>query len=346
MTGPAKPPALLLAPRLGGGRAFEQIARACLDHADANQPFVEVHGDHEGLHQFRVAYRRLRSLFSLAREVVRVDPEAARIAAGLRELTVALGPARDLDVFLEAHPYLTLDDSRRLDAARVAAYERAHEFLASPSWLALRADLDRWLDAGTYRDQLGRTAWSGRHMAARALERRMQRILNDGAHLADLDPPARHKVRIEAKKVRYGSQFYGSLWPRSAREAAKMERLLGGLQDRLGALNDAVTWASIERLAGLVDAEPPEVDVEAEVAAAQGIVDTLSTVTPYWRVSWRPAPTVPRLGAKDKRDTRGGEAKGGTQGKGNAQGKENAQGKQAAKAKPRKHASKAKRSKR
>lgn len=268
----------------------EIVARACIAHADANQPFIEVHGDHEGVHQFRVAYRRLRSLFSLARDVVRTDPEAARLKAGLRELTVAFGPARDLDVFLEAHPYLTLEDSKRLDTARVRAYEQAQTFLDSAHWQQLRADLERWLDGRSYRAELGGTVWSGRATAARALERRWTSILADGAELANLDPHTRHKVRIEAKKVRYGSQFFSSLWPRAAADAALIEKRLGALQDHLGALNDAVTWASIETLAGLVDAEPPHVDVEAEIAAAQVIVDELSTITPYWRVSLRPKP--------------------------------------------------------
>ncbi len=268
----------------------ETVARACLAHADANEPFVEVHGDHEGLHQFRVGYRRLRSLFSLARDVVKVDPEAARLKAGLRELTVAYGPARDLDVFLEAHPYLTIEDSKRLDAARVTAYEQAQTFLHSSEWQQLRADLERWLDGHSYRTVLGATAWSGRATAARALERRWATILADGAELATLDPHTRHKVRIEAKKVRYGSQFFATLWPRAAADAALIEKRLGALQDHLGALNYAVTCASIERLAGLVEAEPPHVDVEAEIAAAQAIVDELRTVTPYWRVSLRPKP--------------------------------------------------------
>ena len=141
MTHPTKAPALLLSPRIGGGQAFETVARLCLEHADANEPLVDVHGDHEAVHQFRVAYRRLRSLFSLAREVSQTDPEAARIKANLRELTVAFGPARDLDVFREGHPDLSEANARRLEKARVTAYGDAQAFLArrhgsrpAPTW--------------------------------------------------------------------------------------------------------------------------------------------------------------------------------------------------------------------
>ena len=53
-------------PHASAQRAFMTVATACLAHADANQPHLSI-DDPEVLHQFRVAYRRLRSLLSLAR---------------------------------------------------------------------------------------------------------------------------------------------------------------------------------------------------------------------------------------------------------------------------------------
>lgn len=227
MTHPTKAPALLLSPRIGGGQAFETVARLCLEHADANEPLVDVHGDHEAVHQFRVAYRRLRSLFSLAREVSQTDPEAARIKANLRELTVAFGPARDLDVFREGHPDLSEANARRLEKARVTAYADALDFLHSATWQQTRTDLDAWLSEGTYRDLLGTGTWSGRVWTAGALERRRKRIRTMGRKLAKLSDHERHLVRIEAKKVRYGCQFFGSMWPANAAEVTVMEKQLG-----------------------------------------------------------------------------------------------------------------------
>ena len=287
MTAPSKPPAIVLPPRLGGVTTFRQVARQCLDHADANEPFLDVNGDHEGLHQFRVGYRRLRSLFSLARPVSRIDPEADRLRGRLRDLTVTLGPARDLDVFREAHPTLIERDARHLEAARVTAYGQMHTFLTSDEWLQSRADLERWLARGEYAGVFGTRAWSGRGWTAQALERRRNRIAKMGRALADLSDADRHKVRIEAKKVRYGCQFFGSLWPAQREDAQRLEKLLGNLQDRLGHLNDSVTWAGIVELAGLTDAEPPHVDVDAEIAAAQLIVDELVTVPAFWQRTLR-----------------------------------------------------------
>jgi len=282
MTTPTKAPQIVLSPRLGGGRTFESVARLCLEHADANEPFLDAHGSHEGLHQFRVGYRRLRSLFSLAREVSRADPEALRLKGRLRELTVAFGPARDLDVFLEGHPDLSPANAARLDEARVAAYDEALEFLHSPEWQQTRADLDTWLRTGSYRDLLGTGTWSGRAWTAGALERRRKRIRTMGKRLATLSDHDRHQVRIEAKKVRYGCQFFGSMWPRSAAEVAVMEKHLGALQDRLGALNDLATWSRLVELTGVTDLQPPEVDIDAELAAAQELADRIAQLPGFW----------------------------------------------------------------
>lgn len=282
MTHPTKAPALLLSPRIGGGQAFETVARLCLEHADANEPLVDVHGDHEAVHQFRVAYRRLRSLFSLAREVSQTDPEAARIKANLRELTVAFGPARDLDVFREGHPDLSEANARRLEKARVTAYGDALDFLHSATWQQTRTDLDAWLSEGTYRDLLGTGTWSGRVWTAGALERRRKRIRTMGRKLAKLSDHERHLVRIEAKKVRYGCQFFGSMWPANAAEVTVMEKQLGGLQDRLGALNDLATWSRLVKLARLKGLEPPSVDVPAELAAAQETADRIAALPAFW----------------------------------------------------------------
>ncbi len=283
VSGVTKAAPIVLSPRLSGARAFESVARACLAHADANEALLDVHGDHEAVHQFRVAYRRLRSLFSLCREVARSDQQAAELKAGLRELTVAFGPARDLDVFAEAHPDLTTADAARLAAARDQAYADGLAFLHSDRWRGTRRDLDAWLDRQAFRAMLPTETWSGRQMAAQALRRRRRRILRAGADLLTLDPHDRHQVRIEAKKVRYGAQFFGSLWPSRATSVKHLERLLGDVQDELGALNDAVTWTQIVAEVGLTDAEPPQVDSAARLVAAQHLIEQVRQCRSFWR---------------------------------------------------------------
>ena len=117
---------------------------------------------------------------------------------------------------------------------------------------------------------------------AGALERRRKRIRTMGRKLAKLSDHERHLVRIEAKKVRYGCQFFGSMWPANAAEVTVMEKQLGALQDRLGALNDLATWSRLVKLARLKGMEPPSVDVPAELAAAQETADRIAALPAFW----------------------------------------------------------------
>jgi inorganic triphosphatase YgiF len=79
--------------------------------------------------------------------------------------------------------------------------------------------------------------------AATVLGRRDRRLRKRGAAVPEATPEARHEVRIAAKKLRYAAEFFASLYPR--KRVARYARSLAGIQEILGALNDA---AVVERL--------------------------------------------------------------------------------------------------
>src|ERR1700726_1382241 len=91
----AEPPAL--DPAHSGDAALQRIGLGCLDHMLRNEPAV-LAGIDDGIHQMRVAVRRLRATLSA---FGRLLPENQRQWASeeLRWLADALGPARNLDVF-------------------------------------------------------------------------------------------------------------------------------------------------------------------------------------------------------------------------------------------------------
>ena len=70
--------------------------------------------------------------------------------------------------------------------------------------------------------------------------RRFRKIRKQGKKLARLDARSRHKLRIQAKKVRYASEFFADLFPgkKASRRRAKFLSALERLQDCLGDLND------------------------------------------------------------------------------------------------------------
>ena len=277
-----KAPPIQLRPHASAQRVVMTVATSCLGHADANQPNVAV-GTPEALHQFRVAYRRLRSLFSLAREISRTDPQGMKLKAELRDVTSNFGFARDLDVFLEANPGLSEADVAKVEEARVAAYAGVAETLASARWERLHTDLDRWLDKGKWRKALDDDPWTGRSLARRSLHRRRARILAMGSDLAGLTEHDRHEVRKEAKKLRYGCQFFAAMWPGHEQEIGALESKLGKLQDTLGALNDHATWEHVASATGIDATEPEHLDLDTQLKVAQKLVNEIAAMSPFWR---------------------------------------------------------------
>jgi CHAD domain-containing protein len=89
-------------------------------------------------------------------------------------------------------------------------------------------------------------------MATAEMERRRNKIAKRGARLVELHPVRRHRLRIQAKKLRYSCEFFGSAFPgkRSARRHKELIAALERLQDTLGDLNDiSVHEGLAERLA-------------------------------------------------------------------------------------------------
>lgn len=72
--------------------------------------------------------------------------------------------------------------------------------------------------------------------ARKALVRSNKRLRKRGARLDGAAPEATHRVRIAAKKTRYASEFFRSLFPEG--KVRSFVTRLSDLQDEFGALND------------------------------------------------------------------------------------------------------------
>ena len=315
----ARTPALADGPADGiaAGEAFARIAMGCLHHLRLNET-VFLHGrDPEALHQMRVALRRLRSAFTLFKAMLRHDATAEHLRREIKRVTEPFGTARNLDVFLSET--LRTEIERRLDepglhelrerltADRDRAYGAVLDILASPAWRLLLLDLVAWIEAGAWRDGKGppHRDEPARAFAEAVLDRLRRRIRKQGRHLAKLEDEDRHQVRIEAKKLRYGAEFFAPLFP--DKKAEKRHKAFVGalsdLQDHLGALNDLATAHEIA--GGLVSAHDEArtgpaptgaalfaaglatADAEARAGRlldkAEEALDELLDVRPFWR---------------------------------------------------------------
>jgi triphosphatase len=239
----AEPPAL--DPVLSGDAALRQIGLASLDHISRNEPAV-LAGIDEGIHQMRVAVRRLRATLSAFAKLL---PEEHRQWASdeLRWLADALGAARNLDVFETAllKPAQRASvDPRALEPLRRAAVRQrraAHHTAAnavrSARYAALMLHLFRWFDACGWR---GEGAEGSEKpiggVAARALQHRWRVAKKRGKGFAVQSVRQRHRLRIALKKLRYTAESLSALYPRNNTD--RFTTRLKRLQDDLGHAND------------------------------------------------------------------------------------------------------------
>ena len=243
--------------------AFKSIVRGCIRHFRINEALlIETRGP-EPLHQCRVALRRLRTAISLFKDVI-ADEEVKHLKSRLRSLSQKLGEVRDLDVFLgkleephDGNAEMTLVNEEVLERARndrEQACDRVIGALRRKRSKPLMFDILAWSEAGPWLSIVDQTALARRRepiesFAADVLDRRSRKIRKRGRNLEDLDPPARHDVRIEAKKLRYATEFFSSLaiTKKHRRRHESFSTALVSFQEHLGELNDVATGDNLAR---------------------------------------------------------------------------------------------------
>ena len=186
---PSRLPRSWLRPTPTSQAAFQAIARACLHQLVANRPATQ-NGDPEGLHQMRVALRRMRAAISLFSDML-ADPQTNAMKAELKWIAGELGPARELDVFVTRVVKPTADGKPRPGIAVLAkelrksardAFARAQAAIESARFRALVFATAEWIESGDWTrnpDDLAR-ALRERPIAAAAAEelrRRRKKIL-------------------------------------------------------------------------------------------------------------------------------------------------------------------------
>ncbi len=257
------------------GEAFQSVLKQCLEHLTANDDCARRDAHVEGVHQCRVALRRMRTALRLYREALPVEPFRT-LESEVKWLASSLGPARDLDVLyndLLAPAVSALDapeDVAPLLAAlrrqRNKAYAEASAVIGSARYGRLLIDLfsvatnDDWRAKGD-RPRLKAPA---REFAKAALETVRNKTLKRGRGFKKLSIPQRHEVRLAVKKMRYTADFFSSLY--GAKKTKRFGKRLAGLQDGLGSLNDVAVAENL--LAKLIDGAVAEAGAEKEAMRA------------------------------------------------------------------------------
>lgn len=241
------------------GGAFARIAQSCIRQFRLNEDIFLRTGSPESLHQMRVGIRRLRSALVLFRPVLKKDPAYGPLALGLKGFGAVLGELRDLDVLMAL---LGPEHGKRLAAAREDAREKVAAVLGLAQTRHLILDLAEWLALGDWRVRLRESRWADAtpaRFAAHALRRCRRKLKWAGKNWAELDDMHRHRVRKEAKTLRYAVEFFASLFAegRAGSRRTAFREALEDLQDALGVLNDLAVAPALLARFGMVDALPP-----------------------------------------------------------------------------------------
>jgi inorganic triphosphatase YgiF len=229
--------------------AFQAIARSVLHHIAANQPAV-LAAQPEGVHQMRIAVRRLRAAIWVFSKLLQ-SKQTEMIKRDLKWLAEKLGPVRDLDAFLDtkvnrlasAEPPIAglADLISELIYRRDLAAEAAKIAVASARYRFLIFNALEWIEDGTW---LKRASIRGnqrtKSFAIHLFDRRIKKAKGRAKNVRKLNVRDRHKLRIAMKKLRYTADFFESLFSGSANAKAlsRYKDCLERLQDSLGALND------------------------------------------------------------------------------------------------------------
>jgi triphosphatase len=230
--------------------ALIAIVASCLDHLTANEACAVAMSDPEGVHQMRVALRRLDASLTVYRKLI-PDGQRRRLKRRIKGVAEALGPARDWDVFIEdvvrpvAADLPSDDDLLLLRGAaaqqRAIEYRKVRRVLAAQPYTEMRLDLAAWVNEREWRQQS--VTKSSARLMARAdtfgkaiLDKGHGKLTKRGRSLAMMNAAERHQLRIQVKKMRYAGEFFASLFPR--RKSERYLHALRVLQDDLGRLND------------------------------------------------------------------------------------------------------------
>ncbi|WP_161993231.1 CHAD domain-containing protein [Lacisediminimonas profundi] len=281
LAGAVKSAPIRLAPGMTLEQAFRTIVKNCLAQVQANEDGVAKAHDVESVHQMRVGLRRLRSALGIFRKIIACPDE---LQAELDWLGTELGRARDWDVLAGstladvatdiADSAIVQPVSEAARAQAAASHVAAAAAIRSPRYASLVRALSGWVQDASWRvagsdARRGTLAKPIRRFARKTLMSDHEALVRRGRRLKGADAQTRHRLRIAAKKTRYATEFFESLFP--AKRVRPYVAALARLQEQLGYLNDAAVASTL-----LQELEAAQPELGAKTAFVRGYLACLA----------------------------------------------------------------------
>ena len=242
---PTKAKDLPLDPNMTVGEAFRHIVSGALSQLYCNEiPTIE--GKPGGIHQARVAIRRIRAALRAFKTSLPYDKRKA-FNGELRWFQQRLSPARDWHVFLDEtlpkirhnrpNARVNLDRLRRIAIReRRRATNDAKAVFRSRRYTRLLLQFQCWLQALERENR----QWFDSELepfARKILQKTRRDFLVDKRPFSRMTPDEVHEVRKRGKKARYATEFFADLWPTASTVTGIA--MMKALQNELGEANDA-----------------------------------------------------------------------------------------------------------
>jgi CHAD domain-containing protein len=250
-----------LAPDTAPDAALRQIVAECRGDLLKYRAITLQSRRSIGIHQTRVALRRLRAAFNVFREAATSEVgrrELKALSAEAKWLAAECAPARDLHVFLaetaKDAPSIVVRAARRLARTHL---ERARTALSGARFTMFDASLQAFAE---------QTPASGGirldDFARGILDARAAKVDRRGRKLDRLGDKGLHELRIAIKKLRYAAVFLApavARTPFDSRAAKAYIEATVRLQGALGTLNDRAVAGQM--MADIAVAARPTEDV-------------------------------------------------------------------------------------
>jgi len=217
-----------------------------LKHLISNEDCVLEQSHIEGVHQMRVALRRMRAILSSFSGALPKAPTAI-LSSAFKEVGENLSLARDYDVFLSEillQAEMAMGSDHRFKILRklaeqqqILAYDKAQKTIQSPLYATLLTNLLHWIGSTPWvTENSNPLAVPAHDFAFNLLEKRHLDLIHQGQKLVEMSESQRHLLRISIKKMRYTADAFSPLY--SHKKHQEYLGMLRELQDRLGGLND------------------------------------------------------------------------------------------------------------
>lgn len=223
-----------------------------------HEPGTRLGEDIEALHDMRVATRRMRAAFSVFEDAY-AKKKIKPLLQGLKATGRALGPVRDLDVFMEKlekyRANLPEADRAGLEpllktwqAERETARDKMLAYLDSKTYYRFKQDFLTFVQTeGMAANPVPAglpVPYQVRHIAPRLIYTRYEAVCAYDTILGNASLDTLHQLRLTFKQLRYTLEYFAELM---GAEAKIVINDVKAMQDHLGDLNDADVASGILR---------------------------------------------------------------------------------------------------